>query len=295
MTASVKLHRILNMNRLLLIILLFLLPQISFAENLFDKAVNSDVGEEQSQEFILPYIFIYSVPAPTGDEVKLNDSDTVQINDNINPYKVRYDDGSIARYAYSLDNEDAVELTDIHDKSLKIKLPAAAKPSTLKAEKKYVNNKTVMPQTYVPEEYQIQPVSKNTVEKSGNLKYGALYGADIDTSQLEYSAGLFTRYDWKKFSISTAYKKNQGTAYGLTTDNFYLSPEFKLNDNISISNVFKADTTRNRKTSELVLKIKPFAKEGNDRVDLEIGAGQTYDETNALYKTQFRFNTNIKL
>lgn len=284
------------MNRIFLIIVMFSLAQHSFAANFPDTAeIKSDIDSGQAAEFVLPHIFIYSVPAPTGDEVKLNDSDTVKIYDNENPYTVRYDDSSIARYTYSLEDKDAVELTDIPDNLLKFKHPLTEKPAAIKAEKKYINNKAVMPKTYKPEEYQIQPLSNNTVEKSGNLKYGAMYGADIDTSQLEYSAGLFTRYDWKKFSISTAYKKNQGTAYGLTTDNFYLSPEFKLSDNISISNVFKADTTRNRKTNELVLKIKPFTKEGYDRVNLEIGAGQTYDETHALYKTQFRFNTNIKL
>ena len=257
----------------------------------------STTKSETSDDMILPNIFIYSPPPPTGDEVKLNDSDTVKINDTENPYhKVRYDDSSVARYELETEGEDVVTLRDVHSKSLNINDPSSTKVFQLNAQKtRNLIPTSVMPSMYMPEEYRISPLNRNQVETAGNFSFGTLYSSGIDTSQLEYNAGLFTRYEREKFAISTAYQKNQGTAYGLTTDNFYFSPEFKLNNSISISSIIKTDTTRNRKSNEFVLKIKPFAYKGNDRVNLEFGAGQTYDENNALFKTQFRFNTSIQL
>lgn len=254
-------------------------------------------GMAQEDDMVLPNIFIYSPPPPTGDEVKLNDSDTVKVNDSENPYhNVRYDDSSVARYELETEGEDVVTLRDVHSKSLNINDPSSTKVFQLNAQKtRNLIPTSVMPSMYMPEEYRISPLNRNQVETAGNFSFGTLYSSGIDTSQLEYNAGLFTRYEREKFAISTAYQKNQGTAYGLTTDNFYFSPEFKLNNSISISSIIKTDTTRNRKSNEFVLKIKPFAYKGNDRVNLEFGAGQTYDENNALFKTQFRFNTSIQL
>ena len=255
-------------------------------------------GKTQEDDMVLPNIFIYSPPPPTGDEVKLNDSDTVKVNDSENPYhNVRYDDSSVARYELETEGDDVITLQDVSAKSLNLSNPYSANVFQLNAQKtKFIQpQSSVMPLTYMPEEYRISPLSRNQEEKAGNFSFGTLYSSGIDTSQLEYNAGLFTRYEREKFAISTAYQKNQGTAYGLTTDNFYLSPEFKLTNSVSIGSVLKADTTRNRRSNELVLKIRPFANKGNDRVNLEFGAGQTYDENNALFKTQFRFNTNIKL
>lgn len=286
------------MNKIIVSILFSMLVINSvFAQNLPiqpKKPVLSGSQTTSEEEIFLPNIYIYSAPTPTGDEVKLNDSDKLKVNDTENPY-VRYDDSSVARHDYSLDSEDVVELTGVSAQNLNLKRPQYAQKSDMKFTQQKTVQKSTMPYVYRGEEYSIQPLSKNEVAQTGHFKYGTTYGAAIDTSQLEYTAGLFTRYERQRFALSTAYQKNQGTAYGLTTDNFYLSPEFKLNNTLSISNVMKADTTRNRRTSELVLKIKPFANRGNDRVNMEFGAGQTYDENNALYKTQFRFNTNIQL
>ena len=63
-------------------------------------------GKAQEDDMVLPNIFIYSPPPPTGDEVKLNDSDTVKVNDSENPYhNVRYDDSSVARYEVETEGE----------------------------------------------------------------------------------------------------------------------------------------------------------------------------------------------
>ena len=284
------------MKRMILTILFSVIfAQLAFAaEEKLPDVQNTEQNTEE--DFILPniFIFLYSADLYETDTTSEN-----KVEDNIlyeqETFPVRYDDSSVARYDLSQDWDEVIELSDIQDKkfNLSTQYNSILPVSTTLSDK--ILNKSVMPNTYRREEYNIMPLSKNEVERIGNFQFGTLYKSGIDTSQLEYNAGLFTRYERSKFAISTAYQKNQMTTYGLTTTNFYLVPEFKLNNSVSISNILKADTTRNRRSSELVLTIKPFASKGNDRVNLEFGAGQTYDENNALFKTQFRFNTRIQL
>lgn len=284
------------MKRIILTILLsILVAQFAFASEKPLPAVQT-ADQNAEEDFILPNIFIWPDPSDIIQEKTTVEN---KVEENIiqtpEPTPVKYDESSIVRYDLSQDYDEVIELTDIQNKkfNLSTQYNASLPLSTTLSDK--IQNKAVMPHTYRREEYSITPMTKNEVEKIGNFQFGTIYNSGIDTSQLEYNAGLFTRYEREKFAISTAYQKNQMTTYGLTTTNFYLVPELKLNDSISISNVLKADTTRNRRSSELVLTIKPFARKGNDRVNLEFGAGQTYDENNALFKTQFRFNTKIQL
>ena len=293
------------MKRILTLLLLFLFTnQLALSLDLVQSVPDCLKKNEQQDDFILPNIFIYSDPKEYSviqdEKADLEETKDKQDNQAKTTKKsanenIRYDDSSVARYDFAIDNEDVVELSDIHYKSLNLDSHNTNNIFKLDVSKQNFAQRAVMPYTYKREEYSILPMSKNQVEEIGNFKFGTLYNTGIDTSQLEYNAGLFTRYERNKFAISTAYQKNQMTTYGLTTDNFYLSPEFKLNDMVSVSSIMKADTTRNRKSSELVLTITPFAYKGNDRVNLEFGAGQTYDENNELFKTQFRFNTRIKL
>ncbi len=284
------------MKRIILTILLSLLvAQFAFASEKLLPAVQT-ADQNAEEDFILPNIFIWPDPSDIiQEETTVENKVEENIIQTPEPTPVKYDESSIVRYDLSQDYDEVIELTDIQNKkfNLSTQYNASLPLSTTLSDK--IQNKAVMPHTYRREEYSITPMTKNEVEKIGNFQFGTIYNSGIDTSQLEYNAGLFTRYEREKFAISTAYQKNQMTTYGLTTTNFYLVPELKLNDSISISNVLKADTTRNRRSSELVLTIKPFARKGNDRVNLEFGAGQTYDENNALFKTQFRFNTKIQL
>ena len=99
----------------------------------------------------------------------------------------------------------------------------------------------------------------------------------------------------KNFSLNTKIHKEQVATYGLTTNNISIAPELRLNKTLAVRNVFKADLTRERRTAELILLLTPFAYWGNDRFNLELGAGQTYDATNTLLRTKFQFSTRLEL
>ena len=49
------------------------------------------------------------------------------------------------------------------------------------------------------------------------------------------------------------------------------------------------------KKIETILSINPFGNKDSDRLRFELGTSATYDDTNALMKSQFKFSTKFKL
>ena len=78
-------------------------------------------------------------------------------------------------------------------------------------------------------------------------------------------------------------------------DNFYFSPEWKLNQYVSLKETLSADITRERRKAEFMISINPFGKKDEDRLRLELGANQTYDYNNVVIRNQFKFSTRFKL
>ena len=191
------------------------------------------------------------------------------------------------------DNADTIYLKDEHNNFvLNLRVPQRLDSQSLSEKQKTKTNNMQYYSRFNSEEYRIAPQSLMAVEKKGGLSYGTLFNSGIDTSQLERSTTLFTKYDTKYFSISSAYKKNNLTAYGLTTDNFYIAPELKLNRVFSLTEVLSTDLTRNRRKGEFVLSVSPLKDE---RMIFELGAGTTYDIDNDRSWSQVRFNTKFKL
>jgi hypothetical protein len=145
-------------------------------------------------------------------------------------------------------------------------------------------------------EYNIAPVStKNSKYFGSGFSAGTTYFQGIDYSELEQSTGVFSRYDGKYFAISTSYAKTVNTTNNNYNDNFYFSPELKINQYFTLKETLSADITKNRKKAELSLSINPFGFKDTDRLRFDIGVNATYDDTNTLLKNQFKFSTNIKL
>ena len=147
---------------------------------------------------------------------------------------------------------------------------------------------------YKGTEYSIAPVSVSTSKSLGGFSAGTTYSQGIDYGELEQSSGIFTKYTYKRFALSTSYAKTVNTTNNNYNDNFYIIPEFKLSQYLTLKNVFSADTVKRRKKAEIVLSINPFGNKDFDRFRLELGASETYDEINNILKGQFRFSTNYK-
>ncbi len=147
---------------------------------------------------------------------------------------------------------------------------------------------------YNGSEYKISPVSGSSSNKIGGFSAGATYSQGIDYGELEQSSGIFTKYQYKNFALSTSYAKTVNTTNNNYNDNFYIIPELKLNQYLTIKNILSADTVKRRKKAEIVLSLNPFGNKDYDRLRIEFGASETYDEENNFLKNQFKFNTNYR-
>ncbi|HIS37820.1 TPA: hypothetical protein IAC10_14545 [Candidatus Scatousia excrementigallinarum] len=241
------------------------------------------------EDIKLPNIFIWALPEDNDvspDDVKSsNPEDEVTLvpeTDNV-PAKAYAEFIEDAEDTVYLDGED-------NNYILNLRVPQKFHSSRLVDSKKIQGVKKYS--LYNQEEYSISPQSVQSVARMGNFSLGTMYNSGIDNAQLERSTTLFTRYERKMFAISSAYKKNNLTTRGLTTDNFYLAPELKLNRVFSLSEVLSTDVTRNRRKGELVLSVSPLK---DDRMRLEFGAGTTYDIDNDRSWSQVRFNTKFQL
>ena len=195
---------------------------------------------------------------------------------------------------YEQGEEDAVSLSDLSDNFLKIQLH---QPFNYKGGK-YLAPKSLKPllySKYSNMEYSIKPISSMHAKTVGGFTAGTMFDQNIDYAELEQSTGIYSRYDTKHFGIYTAYSKTLNSTNSNYNDNFYLSPEIKLNQYLTLKEILSADITKNRKKAEFVVSINPFGKKDLDRWRIEFGTNATFDENNALLKNQFKFSTKFKL
>lgn len=253
--------------------------------------------EENSQEEAneeVEDIVSDDVTADTSGEIDIYDADNYEISDMYNAVLQGY-----AEYN-DIDEADGVILEDFNILSLNIKQPirvGTKKYTTLTpTQSLFASDKF---SKYTGTEYSIAPIStkkSRTLDSSyGKFSAGALYNQGIDTGELEQSSGVFSKYKYKRFSVTTSYLKTVNSTNNTYNDNFYIAPEFELNQYLSLKEILSADTVKRRKKAELVLSVNPFGNKDIDRLRLELGASQTYDDENNLFKSQFKFSTNFKL
>lgn len=165
--------------------------------------------------------------------------------------------------------------------------------STLK-----IKDKTVLepPKAYGSKfssvEYNMAPVTSNYAIQSGRWSYGTIFNSSIDTTEWKSSTGLFTRYDAKHFAINAAMSRNDG-AFSYS-DNIYIAPEWKINRQLSVKEVFKSEFGQTKTKNEIVLMYKPQVRNHPDLLQFEVGAGQSFNQNQSVGQS-FRFSTKIRL
>lgn len=252
------------------------------------------------KKFLMLAIIIFaSIPCYAKDkdipEVKLQSivlTDTSEAEDYIEPENI-----PLKGYAQFIEDNEAIYLmNDCDEFALNLKVPQKITRSTLQdTQEKIFVNQPLLYSKYEAEEFQVIPKEGSSVVTQGPISFGTNMTRDVDYGQLEHVATFFTRYDKGRFAVNTAFERTIGSTYNNYYDNLYIAPELKLNKYISIRNTLTADITRERKKNEVVLSVKPLAKKQGDRLNLEFGASQTYDSTNALIRKQIKFNTKFKL
>lgn len=258
-------------------------------------------AKNKNPDGYIPNVFIYEIPdeeesaTPVVEEIgniELNTKTVVK--SPVLQSEIQY-----------FDNLDVVSLDKtVNAKSINITKPQKISANTLKDYNKRleankaarVSSRVVKAKYRGDEENWISTDVKGVEEKYGDFTIGTKYISEVSSlSNLEYTSGLFSKYQKKNFTLNTLFTKEQVATYGLTTNNLSFAPEYRLNKALAIKHVLKADFTRNRKTAELYLLLTPFAYKGNDRFNFEFGGGQTFDETNSLMRTKFQFSTKLEL
>lgn len=144
-------------------------------------------------------------------------------------------------------------------------------------------------------EYSIAPIYTKNSEQKGAFTTGTIFSQFIDTGELEQSSSIFSRYQYKRFAITTTYQRTLNSTNSDYSDNFYLAPELKLNNYFTIIQKLSANPVTKRKKAEFVLSINPLGNKDSDRIRFDLGASQSYDDENNVLKNQFRFYTIFKL
>lgn len=271
--------------------------------------------EEDGQEETTPAQNQEEEPVITSDDVtadtsiKSNTSEDDEDEDEIVDEEDENSDGEyemgdmytdvLKGYAeYNEEEENTITLDDSPDELLKLDI---TKPTKI-SKKDYTSLKTSSLKfydnqysKYTGSEYSIAPKSSTNYRTYKGFSAGTTYSQCIDYAEFEQSSGVFSRYEYKNWAINTAYAKTVNSTNNNYNDNFYFAPEWKVNQYFSLKEVFSADVAKHRKKAELVLSINPFGNKDTDRMRLEFGANQSYDNTNTVIRSQLKFSTSFKL
>lgn len=273
----------------------------------------------------LPKIFVYTLPDDTSteedispDDMDAPESDYINeipehvvdsvgedVLEEINLSDIEEDDTPIVAattlkgYAEYVEDTESIYLTDEDGQFvLNLKVPQKiGASSTLDLSRSINGSHNNKPASkYIKEEHTVADRNIESVMQAGDFKFGTAFGQEVDNiSMLENSTSLFTKYEREKFSIGSKFEKTMNTTIGTFSDVLSFEPEYKLNNYISIKEVLKANFSKNRKSSELILSISPYGRHKGDRLRLEFGARYTVNQDNSFYGTQLNFSTKFKL
>lgn len=277
---------------------------------LFNAPVIAD-DVKPAADVELPNIFIWALPDDEPDEtqeenVKKSKKDKDNKTEDEQSYEVLTTEEepivlnatTLKGYAEFVEGaEDVLYMDDPAKFQLNIKTPEKVASEALVDKNKVLSpgQNLYLFSKFKGEEYYISPRTRNFTQQDGKWSFGTTFNSEISTSQLENATSLFTKYDSKYFSLSSKYKKNSMTTTQIQTDNFSVTPEWKINNMFSLREELSTDMTRNRRSSELIFSVNPLGKKDIDRMRFDIGAKRTYDINTGNTWSQLNFTTNFKL
>lgn len=233
-----------------------------------------------------------SVPMPEENDSIVSDDDDVvdelgsdDENDDTDYSDFLYDD--------SEDDSNAIYLDDTKNTSQK---PTIKKKDKIKDLSIDSNSKTTSGnRNYLFDNlnlYNTKTTSFGTEKTKGNFSFGSTYDNSITPNQLTQTRTLFTKYQKDNFSIKSSYKNN--TLGGFDQQfkgSFSFSPEYKINNHLSVQNVYTVNVMDKSSKNEVVFSLKPF---NDDRMNLNVGASQINYQDTTPSRSQLNFSTQIK-
>ena len=234
---------------------------------------------KKQEEELLPSVFI---------------TDTTEAESNMQ------DNPSVLKgYAEYLEAEDEISLTDDTGKFvLNLKTPQKIIPKRLGDESKKINTRKIATYSkFGAEEYQIAPKGKAASVSAKGFTLGTSYDQEVDYAEFEQTTGIYTKYNYKNFGLGTTYKRTIGANAAGYIDSIDIAPELRINKMPTLKEILTQNFTYKTYKAEFVLSVNPFAymKKDTDRLNVELGAGQTFNERHELTRSRIRFSTKFKL
>ncbi len=122
---------------------------------------------------------------------------------------------------------------------------------------------------------------------------GATYSTTENSGELKDSVSVYSKYQKKNFGLTTSYSQDRDTykEQGAGAGTVSVSPEISLNKHVKLKNVYSENMSSNKQKSEVVLSIRPFK---DDRMDFDLGAGETFSNGNEPAKSQINIGTKFR-
>lgn len=269
-----------------------------------DEGQETTPAQNQGEEPVITSDDVTADTSINSEETNSEETDDEIVDEEDENIDGQYEMGDmytdvLKGYAeYNEEEANTITLDDSPDELLKLDITKPAKVAkndytSLKSSSlKFYDNQY---SKYTGSEYNIAPKSSTNYRKYKGFSAGTTYDQCIDYAEFEQSSGVFSRYEYKNWAIRTAYSKTVNSTNNNYNDNFYFSPEWKVNQFFSLREVFSADIAKHRRKAEVVLSINPFGNKDTDRMRLEFGASQSYSNTNEILRSQLKFSTNFKL
>ena len=141
--------------------------------------------------------------------------------------------------------------------------------------------------------YSPKTITSKKEKKFGKNTFGAKYDTTLKTDSASQARTLYAKRDLtEKMSIDTSYRNNStGNMTEQAKGTVSVAPEYQFNSKTSIKNVFSKNLGDKSNKGELQLQYKPFK---DDRMDLNIGAGQKTYDNGQKSSSQINFGTNLR-
>lgn len=140
--------------------------------------------------------------------------------------------------------------------------------------------------------YQQHSVSFQHDKKYGKFAIGSKSTHKITPDKYSQTNSYYAKYNKDKFSFDTSLSNDGLTAFS-DYRNMALSftPEYKLNNHVTLQNIYTTNFLEKNKKNELIFSLRPFK---DDRMNFDIGAGQVYSENTRPVSSQLNFSTKFK-
>lgn len=139
--------------------------------------------------------------------------------------------------------------------------------------------------------YKKKTTSFTKEKKVGDFSFGTSYDSNITPNDLNQTRTLFSKYQKENLSLKTSYQNNTFSSFGQQFNGtFSLSPEYKLNNHLSLQGIYSRNILDKSNKNELIFSLKPF---NDDRMNLNVGASQINYESGAPARSQLNFSTKI--